>query len=207
MKLNNKGFSLVELLIAIAVSTIVLGAVTAMIVYSSNSLRDTNARVEVQNQAKDAMNHIEGFCMEAVYPHWDEDNNALLLFTDKKEAKAIISGSVSMENISTLTSDTYIYWFNETEKKMYFGKCSFSESGKTDAEIAAESAILVNPDALPTDSGNLKNYLLANYVEGFECKVRKNEESGNMLVDIEMKYDSEMAPKYYNRKTVYLRNQ
>ena len=48
MKLNNKGFSLVEVLIAVAVSTIVFGAITALIVFASNSSRQTNARITLQ---------------------------------------------------------------------------------------------------------------------------------------------------------------
>ena len=59
MKLNNKGFSLVEVLIAVAVSTIVFGAITALIVFASNSSRQTNARITLQNEAKDAVNHME----------------------------------------------------------------------------------------------------------------------------------------------------
>ena len=66
MKLNNKGFSLVEVLIAVAVSTIVFGAITALIVFASNSSRQTNARITLQNEAKDAVNHMEAYHRSAV---------------------------------------------------------------------------------------------------------------------------------------------
>ena len=62
MKLNNKGFSLVELLLAVVISTVVFGAITALIAFSSRSMRDTNARVELQNQENDALYHIESYC-------------------------------------------------------------------------------------------------------------------------------------------------
>ena len=63
MKLNNKGFSLVEVLIAVAVSTIVFGAITALIVFASNSSRQTNARITLQNEAKDGgLYHRSAVC-------------------------------------------------------------------------------------------------------------------------------------------------
>lgn len=70
MKLNNKGFSLVEILIAVAVSTIVFGAITALIVFASNSSRQTNARITLQNEAKDAVNHMEAYIIEAQSVVW-----------------------------------------------------------------------------------------------------------------------------------------
>ena len=49
---NNKGFSLVELLVAIAISTIVMGTITFIIAYSSNSSRITNAKVHYKMKPK-----------------------------------------------------------------------------------------------------------------------------------------------------------
>ena len=79
MKMNNKGFSLVELLLAVAVSTIVFGAITALIMFASNSSRQTNAKITLQNEAKDAVNHMESYVIEAQSAFWDDTKNALVL--------------------------------------------------------------------------------------------------------------------------------
>ena len=47
MKLDNKGFSLVEIMLAVVVSTLVLGVITAMIGFAARSSRETNERVEL----------------------------------------------------------------------------------------------------------------------------------------------------------------
>lgn len=189
MKLNNKGFSLVELMLAVLVSTIVFGAITALITFASQSMRDTNARVELQTQAKDAINHIESYCMESVSAAWDDSNQALILYTDKKDAKAVSSGAVTVDHLDSLTSNTYVYWFKD--ECVYFGKCSSSESEP-----------LVNILALPADNV----YLLADNVESFECNVKKNKESGKYTINVDLNFDDEKT-KYSCQHEVYIRNQ
>lgn len=189
MKLNNKGFSLVELMLAVLVSTIVFGAITALITFASQSMRDTNARVELQTQAKDAINHIESYCMESVAATWDESNQVLILYTNKKDAKAVSSGAVSADHIDSLTSNTYAYWFRDD--CVYFGKCSSSE---------AES--VVNITGLPADDV----YLLADHVESFKCNVKKNSNSRKYSIDVDLNFKDEKT-EYSCQHEVYIRNQ
>ena len=189
MKLNNKGFSLVELMIAIMISTIVLGSVTALIIFSSNSTRMTNAKVNLQNQAKDAFNHIESYCLEAVDASWNNSSRTLLLYSNKEHAKAVSSGAVSLSEISSFDSNTYAYWF--AGDKIYFGKCS-----STDPEA------LVDASALPSDDV----YLLADKVEDFNCKIEKNEKSGKYTIKFDIIFKDEVS-EYHCEKLVYYRNQ
>ena len=106
MKLNNKGFSLVELMLAVVISTVVFGAITALIAFSSRSMRDTNARVEIQNQAKDALNHIESYSLEAERAYWDKLERILILFYDEKEGSQMIkdldSGKKTLADIKDM---------------------------------------------------------------------------------------------------------
>ncbi|MCM1246495.1 MAG: type II secretion system GspH family protein [Roseburia sp.] len=235
MKLNNKGFSLVELLLAIVISTIVFGAVTALMAFSSNSMRDTEARIEVQNQAKDALNHMESYILESERAYWDDSEKLLILFTDEKEAKQMIKelegGSKTLADIKNMASDSYAYWFKDVggsvaggEQCVYFGKCSSSTSspGATPAPAASlppgatatpmpsmdPTVQIVDVSTLATlDAGDLKNYLLAEDVMEFDCETMQNEDSKKYLVDINMKLDNDIAPEYSCGKKVYLRNQ
>ena len=158
MKLNNKGFSLVELLLAVVISTVVFGAITALIAFSSRSMRDTNARVELQNQAKDALNHIESYSLEAERAYWDQLNRILILFYDEKEGSQMIkdleNGDKTLDDIKDMRSDSYVYWFKNNDGiadiggdySVYFGKCS---PASTPAPTPGPAPTLI-PGAIPT---------------------------------------------------------
>lgn len=227
MKLNNKGFSLIELLLAVVISTIVFGAITGLIAFSSNSMRNTNARIELQNQAKDALNHMESYALEAEKAYWDESNKLLVLFYDEEDAEEIIpkleDGTKTIADIKDLDTNSYVYWYKE--KSIYFGMSS-SEAlgGATPAPIAtavpgATAAPAPAPTADPIiqlvdlsnlstlDDTTLRNYLLANDVTGFECKVLKQTEKEKHVVDVNMSLEHDFAPAYKCGERIYLRNQ
>lgn len=235
MKLNNKGFSLVELMLAIVISTIVFGVVTALMTFSSRSMRDTEARVELQNQAKDAMNHIESYALESERAYWDDSEKLLILFTDEKQAKAMIKGleegTKTLADIKDMASDSYAYWFKGTgsavaggEECVYFGKCSsrLSSPGATPTPAASlppgatatpvpsfdPTVQLVDVSTLSSLSeSDLRNYLLSEYVKEFDCEVMQNEDSKKYIIDVNMELDDGIVPEYKCGKKVYLRNQ
>lgn len=163
MKLNNKGFSLVELMLAIVISTIVFGAVTALIAFSSRSMRDTEARIELQNQAKDAMNHMESYGLESERAYWDDSEKLLILFTDEKQAKEMIKGledgTKTLADIKDMPSDSYAYWFKGDDSDdaiggdycVYFGKCS-SKSSSPGATPAPAASLAPGATAPPAPS-------------------------------------------------------
>ena len=64
MKRNNKGFSLVELLIAIAVSSIVLSALVTLIVQAVRSYSKQTALAQVQSDADISLNQLSKNILE-----------------------------------------------------------------------------------------------------------------------------------------------
>lgn len=237
MKLNNKGFSLVELMLAVLISTIVFGAITALIAFSSGSMRETNARVELQNQAKDAMNHIESYSLEAEVAYWDKWNRILILFYDERDGSKMVKdledGTKTLADIKNMSSDSYVYWFKNNDGvdsiggdySVYFGKCSPASSpaptpgpvstfipGATPTapppDVALPSIVDVSQiDTINTQDDLLKNYLLANEVKEFDCKILKNEASRKYVLDVNMIFDDSVVPEYSCGKRIYLRNQ
>lgn len=208
MKLNNKGFSLLEIMLAILVSTLVLGAITAMISFASQSSRETHERVELQNQVKDALNHIESYCMEAEDVKWQKvgSANVLIMFQRRADSKKIISpatdSAVKANEVATLDSDVYAYWFfddgdSSKGKNLYFGKCS--KTGEVDLTA-------LKPDSSTSNEKDNRVYLLADNITDFDCEVAKNEASGKYNVNIELKA-KENKVDYGSGKTIYLRNQ
>lgn len=71
---NNEGFSLVELLVAIAISLVVLSTILALLTYSSNQMADTQAKVKLQDESKDMVNHITNVAMEGSKAEWKNES-------------------------------------------------------------------------------------------------------------------------------------
>lgn len=200
MKLNNKGFSLVELLVAVLVSTIVFGAITALLTFSSRSMRVTSAKIELQNQSKDAINHLESFAMEAEHAIWCSEKNALVIFNDEDDFKMAFPdadyslAASDLGSIAYLSTNAYIYW--QVDNKLYFAKCSTSGS---DTIVPADTAVSLTGDAL-------KDYLLADYVEEFKVDVMENNQSGKKILSCTINCKDNVSEYNVNR-LIYLRNQ
>lgn len=78
-KANHEGFSLTELIIAMAITSIVMLSVVGLIGYGSRSMNITQAKVALQDQAKDGLNHISAYAMEADKADADAANKILVL--------------------------------------------------------------------------------------------------------------------------------
>ncbi len=208
MKLNNKGFSLVELMIEVMVSVFFFGGITALMAFTSRSMRDTNNRVEIQNEAKDSMNHIESYIMESQQAVWDETSDALFLFYDKKETlkqeiiKKDEDGTYQLEDskvseIASLKNEVYVYWVKDG--CVYFAQCNDitpSDTDKLDASSIISGGTISNE----------KNHLLAENVTDFSAEVLKNSASDKQIVDLNLNLKND-SMEYKNQKYVYIRNQ
>jgi len=58
------GYSLIELMIAMAISAIVLTAIIGLIGFATRNMRITQTSVDLQNQAKETLNHMTTYVME-----------------------------------------------------------------------------------------------------------------------------------------------
>ena len=104
-KLNNKGFSLIELLIALAVSAIVMTVILALMGYTSNQMAMTQQKVSIQDEAKDILNHIVNYGQEGSSAEWSDSGVKHLIIRNNSDKAAIKRKEV-------------VYWFIGNE--MYF---------------------------------------------------------------------------------------
>lgn len=162
-KMNKEGYSLVELMIAIAISAIVMTCVIALLGYGSHSMNQTQAKVALQEQAKDVTNHISSYAMEASEVSWDKNKKVL---TVKKNTIGNTSGAA----VKVESTATYLYWFINHE--VYFAN-------------AAE----VDPAALTAE----KSHLLAEDVEEFECKITTNDETKKKVLNVVVKMQDDIS--------------
>lgn len=155
-KLNHEGFSLVEMIIAIAITSFVMMGVIALLAYSTRSMNDTQARIELQNEAKDAMNHITTYVMEGNKVTWDDAKKALIVKKDTITNEGVTGAAVSV-------SDEFYYW--AVDGGLYFA-----------------NATAIDPTALTAD----KSHFLADNVEDFVCEVKRNADTKKVVLHVEL---------------------
>lgn len=83
IKKARNGYSLMELMIAIAISSFVLVGIIGLIGFGTKNMRLTQAQVDLQNQAKDATNHISTYVMEGNSVLWNEASKTLTVTKQK----------------------------------------------------------------------------------------------------------------------------
>jgi len=105
---NDKGFSLVELLVAITVSAIVLLGMAFFMVSSTKTYEATNDEVFIQAEAQDTLNLLKNFIMEG------KD------FQIIKDGSNVIGLKIYNESQDTYKYNYIIY--KASEGKMYFDK-------------------------------------------------------------------------------------
>ncbi|HAK57477.1 MAG TPA: hypothetical protein DCP06_00705 [Lachnospiraceae bacterium] len=96
------GFSLIEMIIAIAIVGIVMSSVILLISYSTNSMRRTSNSVELQNQVKDGVQHMTTHLQEGSDAYWDDVKKAL-----------IVAKRIKANDGSTVGLDVDHYWRRE----------------------------------------------------------------------------------------------
>ncbi|MCH5252313.1 MAG: prepilin-type N-terminal cleavage/methylation domain-containing protein [Lachnospiraceae bacterium] len=178
-ELNKEGFSLVEIIIAIAISSIVMLSVIALLGYGSHNMKLTQAKVALQDQAKDATNHISSYVTEASNIDWDDTDKMLTIerdTIDNESQKESIVGS----------TEKFFYWYKD--KALYFAR---------EAEVSDPAALA---------AAELKNHLLAENVDDFECTVNENADTGNKMLHILIDMSDDIS-EFSCTKDVYMRNQ
>ena len=76
---GKEGFSLIEMIIAIAIVGIVISAVLVLLSYATGMMRRTNNTVSLQNQSKDAMLHITTHLQESSEASWNATDHVLTM--------------------------------------------------------------------------------------------------------------------------------
>jgi len=182
-----EGFSLVEMLIAMAITGILMVALISLMGYSTRNMRQTQERVSLQEQAKDAFNHIAAYAMEATTFEWDDANKALKVTRTEVDDTA--------DKAKTATEVDYYYW--QVDDKIYFAseQALADEAGETDLEAFTPSYAAA------------ANHLMAENVDSFSCEKKEPDTSENKArLFVTLGMASDMAT-YESTRDVCMRNQ
>ncbi len=160
---QNSGFSLVELIIAIAILVIVTGAVCSFIIITSRNYANGNNDISVQQEAQLALNQMSDVIIDATqsinYVGYDESNQPVKALKDSEftftpEKKALIvyntvtpaSGEgteepsayadpgTPAEDFSTELHNYMFYW-QKTDENLYFSMADAGGSFPMPGEV------------------------------------------------------------------------
>lgn len=181
-----KGYSLVEMMIAMAITAIVITGLIALLSYGSRNMRITQTMTALQNQAKDASNHLSSYVMEASKTEWDDDKKVLIITKQSAVQEIDAEG-----NYPTPTVERWYYWMKKNANGV--GAIYFAKEDK-----------VVNPtDPTKVNLVAKKDFLLTDKVKDFECKSIENKKA---RLQISIKFQDKDA-KFTCNKDIYLRNQ
>lgn len=160
--LNNKGFSLVEILVALAISSMVLLGIGLFINASSRSYRTTNTQAILQNETQDVLNYLNNLTLASSDAGWS-DNVLYVLQPDSI-------------NTTHGNPNYFIHCIKHDESTncLYYLKKYVS---KTDFTSVKLNSIKTDVDANIINEKNL----ISNQVSYFNAKIERLCKSGTNL--------------------------
>ncbi len=173
--MNNKGLSLVELLVAIAVSMLVLGGLAYMIINVMNMFGRTNANVELQNESQTAMNLVidnvmdaTGICMIEV-PAASVGSTPVCLLLGELAISEVDFNSVSFVGDAVIWDPAKKEMYLKTYQNVTEGALSIG-GATSESEAAIKAVEEVRDQVLNLTDDDRLPYLMARYVSSFDVK-------------------------------------
>lgn len=180
MKKNNSGFSLIELVVAIAVLSIVSTAIFQFMIVSSKHYQKQTREVELQFEAQLAMNQLQDLVIDAAKGiSYSVNGSAGKILKDDE----ITVSSVTSKQITAYHTDKYyiVKWDAATQRLLYSEYRREADNSWT--KIAGD-------------------VLMAEYVKSFSADLSETEKSGNIRFDVVFNNERE----YKVTQNVTLRN-
>lgn len=114
--MKNKGFSLIELIVALAVGSIVLLMVGVMLVRGTSMFRTENDEVNMRNDYQIIRNQIDQVLMEAKMLTVEKQGNSLVIYTGEinLDTREFTTTSKTTERIITYNSDNKTLYISGT---------------------------------------------------------------------------------------------
>lgn len=206
---QNSGFSLVELIIAIAILVIVTGAVCSFIIITSRNYANGNNDISVQQEAQLALNQMSDVIIDATqsinYVGYDESNQPVKALKDSEftftpEKKALIvyntatpaSGEGTEEpsayadpgtpaEDSSIELHNYMFYWQKNDENLYFSMADAGGSFPMPGE--ADCVLLAeNVTEFQVDLSQVEERRVVKLKLNFQTGTRKFEMANNITV-------------------------
>lgn len=189
---NNDGFSLVELMVSVAILMVVMGSVLTMLALMSNSFSTSQKEVQLQDSVQATYTIVSDIIKEA---QTDSNNGINSVQYDKINKKAYI---VDEDTQEWTKSKFYIVEYDASTKILYL----YSGNLYSDVTTAEPSAQVDYKNISVKSLSDKDSYLLAKNVKSFSIDDSKYS-SGYVILTLEIENGSRTASITQN---VYLRN-
>lgn len=206
---QNSGFSLVELIIAIAILVIVTGAVCSFIIITSRNYANGNNDISVQQEAQLALNQMSDVIIDATqsinYVGYDESNQPVKALKDSEftftpEKKALIvyntatpaSGEGTEEpsayadpgtpaEDSSIELHNYMFYWQKNDENLYF---SMADAGGSFPMPGKADCVLLaeNVTEFQVDLSQVEERRVVKLKLNFKTGTRKFEMANNITV-------------------------
>ncbi|MDE6209379.1 MAG: prepilin-type N-terminal cleavage/methylation domain-containing protein [Lachnospiraceae bacterium] len=184
-KLNNNGFTLVELLVALAISGVVMVMVAMLMTNSSTLFKNEKGKINLQNEFQMVDSFLSETIMEAktLYITNSGNGQTLSLYTGEKNGNALEPVTLAVNELESGGGSTDI----TTERIITF--------------IPDSNSIFITKSYMATPS---KGYLISDNVENFKitidesCKVYSEVVVDSILGTTEMVHDGYSNPIILN---------
>lgn len=173
LRQDERGFTLVELVIAMGMFSLVMGAILIFMTSGSKSYGYSSGELNMQMESQMLINQVRDMVYDSNYAEYQPSKQALILYKlsiPPRETEAVTEKVIVPVKLSNIVKKRVIYWRNE---KLYYQEVKPSDP--TDATT--------NDDAptYPTDS----EHLLCNFVKTFDISVI--EKTGDIQFQVKLK--------------------
>lgn len=200
---RNSGFSLVELIVVIAILAVIGGAISAFVITSTNSYKHVSDEVDLQEEAQIVMNQLETLLMNAEvgvnYMYFGQT------VTENPEDAVDVEGSLfsdsEISDGSIAVSQKTLYIYNSAERYVI----TWDEEKQTlNYRKENRNYDEVNGKYLTTfDEAGADDALLAEYIDGFFVSLTASEKG--ISVNVELHFVKEKYT-YQTNQNIALRN-
>ncbi len=200
-KNTNAGMTLVELLVAFAVSAVILTGLSYMLVTSLRLYSRTNANVDAQNESQTALNLVLDSILQANGVCLIEEDPSSLA-TDAMTCALFGKLDLHDDKSMVFTGDA-ILW-QPTSKEMYLMSGTYSLGNYTTEAEAPLEAITAMKSELPSDRDDRLPYLMAQNIASFQIKTEESSFAIPETTPAAGEDVSAFVPKYYFRNPLIL---
>lgn len=202
MKENNKGFSLLELVVAMCILTIVGLMLLNIIRFGMNSYSRTSRSINVQNEAQLAMDQIQEILIDATngvsitdsVPDGDLFGALNDETIEKKDLEKIYAFDVEKDAAGNNVNVCMEIAWDKSNKEIRYSETVYRQETLTkrwEVDVAA------------TNARGVKNNLLAEHVEAFSVDLTKIHTHHTVNVALEFKVSER---EFKSKKEIKLRN-
>ena len=197
---NNKGFSLVEILTALAISSVILLGVTAFMNGGSVSYRTATTQIALQDDVQETMNYLTDLLQRSMYVVVDNGRN---VDTDTTKEKVLY---MFMPKKDSLTGEYEVYYVIDD--------VNTGNVYVTNTVLPADGSGYDSGLTMSVSKGNaacVQSNLLTEGVTRFDADIEKDATSGEItLVNLRMNFrknnksrEASIAVRPRNRDWVY----